>query len=83
MRLGARHPLQAPAEGERVVIVGTGEQAQIAFEYFSYDSPYEVVAFSTEPQFVKAATFCGRPVVPLDQLAAAFPPAPPRVSGES
>jgi len=73
MRLGP-HPLQAPAEGERVVIVGTGEQAEIAFEYFLYDSPHEVVAFSTEPQFVKAATFCGRPVVPLDQLAAAFPP---------
>ncbi len=67
------HPLQAPA-GQRVVIVGTGEQAEIAFEYFTYDSPHEVVAFSAERQFVKEDSFCGLPVIALDQLAAAYPP---------
>lgn len=72
--LGPRHALQAPVRGERIVIVGTGEQAEIAFEYFTYDSPHKVVAFSAKPQFIKSAAFCGVPVVTLDQLPAAYPP---------
>ena len=31
--------------GEKLVIIGAGELAEIAYEYFTYDSPYEVVAF--------------------------------------
>lgn len=69
-----RHPLQAISKGERVVIIGTGEQAEIAFEYFTYDSPHEVVAFSSEPQFIKANLYCGLPVVPFDRLAESYPP---------
>jgi sugar O-acyltransferase (sialic acid O-acetyltransferase NeuD family) len=72
--VGMRHPLQTSAKGERIVIVGTGEQAEIAFEYFTYDSPHEVVAFSAEPQFIKGPTLQGLPVVPLDHLAEAWPP---------
>jgi sugar O-acyltransferase (sialic acid O-acetyltransferase NeuD family) len=68
------HPLQQPARGEHVVIVGTGEQAEIAFEYFTNDSPHEVVGFSADPQFVKSNTFQGLPVVPLDHLAEEWPP---------
>jgi sugar O-acyltransferase (sialic acid O-acetyltransferase NeuD family) len=72
---GPRHALQVPVRGERIVIVGTGEQAELAFEYFTYDSPHEVVAFSAEPQFIESAAFCGLPVVSLDDLPAAYPPA--------
>jgi sugar O-acyltransferase (sialic acid O-acetyltransferase NeuD family) len=68
------HSLQVPSAGERIVIVGTGEQAELAFEYFTYDSPHEVVAFSAEPQFVKSPVFNGLPVVPLDRISAAYPP---------
>jgi sugar O-acyltransferase (sialic acid O-acetyltransferase NeuD family) len=57
------------------VIIGTGEQATIAFEYFTHDSPHRVVAFSTEPEFVKADEFQGLPVVSLDRLARIYPPA--------
>jgi sugar O-acyltransferase (sialic acid O-acetyltransferase NeuD family) len=72
--MSMRHPLQETATGERVVIVGTGEQAEIAFEYFTNDSPHEVVAFSADPQFIKSNTFRGLPVAPLDHLAEAWPP---------
>ena len=71
---GMLHPLQAVSESERIVIVGTGEQAAIAFEYFTYDSPHEVVAFSAEPGFVKTSSFQGLPVVPLDRLVNVYPP---------
>ena len=72
--MSMRHPLQESANGERVVIVGTGEQAEIAFEYFTNDSPHEVVAFSADPQIAKSHTFQGLPDVPLDHLAEAWPP---------
>lgn len=72
---GLRHPLQRVTEGERVVIVGTGEWGATAFEYFYYDTPHEVVAFSTEASFMTTGEYCGRPVVPLDELASRYPPA--------
>jgi sugar O-acyltransferase (sialic acid O-acetyltransferase NeuD family) len=72
------HPLQWLPKGERVVIIGTGEQAAIAFEYLTHDSPHEVVAFSAEEPFIEKLddrSYCGLPAVPLGQLAACYPPA--------
>ncbi|HUD38899.1 MAG TPA: acetyltransferase [Streptosporangiaceae bacterium] len=74
-----RHPLQAQSEAHRVVIVGTGEQAAIAFEYLTYDSPHEVVAFSADAEHLPQGGYCGLPAVPLDQLARDYPPATHRV----
>lgn len=69
-----RHPLQTASAAARLVIVGTGEQAAIAYEYFTYDSPFQVVAFSAEREFVKTPQLHGLPVVPLDELTATYPP---------
>ena len=71
---GLRHPLQAETTGERVVIVGTGETASLAYDYFCYDSPHEVVAFSAETPFITSDTFCGLPLVPFEELAKLYPP---------
>jgi sugar O-acyltransferase (sialic acid O-acetyltransferase NeuD family) len=71
----ARHPLQTATAGERIVVIGAGEQGAIAYEYFTYDSPHEVVAFAVEPQFREGDEFCGLPLLALDELAAAYPPA--------
>lgn len=73
-RRGIRHPLQQISTSERVVIVGTGEWGATALEYLHYDTPHEVVAFSTEAPFVTDPAYCGLPVVPLDELATAYPP---------
>ena len=35
----------------KLVIIGAGEFAEIAYEYFTYDSPYEVVAFAVEKKY--------------------------------
>jgi sugar O-acyltransferase (sialic acid O-acetyltransferase NeuD family) len=53
-----------------LVIVGTGVRAVIACEYFRHDSPYEVAAVSAEAPRV---TDCRVPVLPFDDLAAAYP----------
>lgn len=74
-RRGARHPLQSEFKGERVVVVGTGETGALAFEYFSYDSPHEIVAFSAEAAAITSDRYYDLPVVPLEELARAYPPA--------
>jgi sugar O-acyltransferase (sialic acid O-acetyltransferase NeuD family) len=74
-----RHPLQARPRGERVVIVGTGETAAVALEYFRHDTPHEVVAFCAETPFIEADSYYGLPLVPLEGLADAYPAAGHRV----
>jgi sugar O-acyltransferase (sialic acid O-acetyltransferase NeuD family) len=58
-----------------LVIVGDTAFAEIAFEYFTHDSPYEVVAFSVERPFLKKQTLFGLPVVPFDELPGRYAPA--------
>jgi hypothetical protein len=54
--------------GDKLVIVGDGEFAGIAYEYFTHDSPYQVVAFAVEREFLKADEFMGVPVIPFEDL---------------
>jgi len=62
------------SNSKRLVIVGTGETAKIAYEYFTHDSPYEVAAFSVERDFLKASEMRGLPVVPFEELANLYEP---------
>jgi sugar O-acyltransferase (sialic acid O-acetyltransferase NeuD family) len=71
--VGTGYQMRPEASGERVVIVGAGVVGALAFEYFTYDSPHEVVAFSAEREFITTETFCGLPVVPFDKLAVDYP----------
>lgn len=57
-----------------LVLIGAGEFAQIACEYFEHDSDYDVVAFSVEHQYLTQAELAGRPVVPFETLAETYPP---------
>jgi len=63
-----------PIERRNLVIVGAGEFAEIACEYFSHDSPYEVAGFAVERPYLKETALCGYPVVPLDEIESHFPP---------
>lgn len=58
----------------RLVLVGAGEFAQIACEYFSHDSDYEVVAFSVERGYLAEPEVSGRPVVAWEDLESLYPP---------
>ncbi len=61
--------------GTKLVIVGAGEFAEIAYEYFTHDSPYQVVAFSVEKDFLKQDQLFGLPVVALEEMAQLYSPA--------
>ena len=59
---------------KEIVLIGAGEFAEIAFEYFTHDSDYNVVAFSVESEFLKQPVLAGLPVVPYEELEALYPP---------
>jgi FlaA1/EpsC-like NDP-sugar epimerase len=51
-----------------LVLIGTGETARLAFEYFTYDSNFQDVGFAINHALMKADSFCGLPVTPFEQL---------------
>lgn len=59
---------------KKLVIIGAGETAEIACEYFTVDSEYEVVGFAVDRQFITSKFIAGLPVIPLDELELKFPP---------
>ena len=60
---------------KKLVIVGAGETAEIAYEYFTHDSEYEVVAFSVESQYLNADNLFDLPIVPFENLENHYDPA--------
>lgn len=59
---------------KKLIIVGDGETAQIAYEYFTYDSDYDVEAFSVEKQYLDKKELFGLPVVPFDNVEEFYTP---------
>jgi sugar O-acyltransferase (sialic acid O-acetyltransferase NeuD family) len=62
------------ADTPPIVIVGAGEFAGIAYDYFTHDSPHDVVAFAVEERYLKERTLHGLPVVAFERLEEQYPP---------
>lgn len=60
---------------KRLVIVGAGEFGEIAYEYFTMDSEYEVVAFAVERKYRDKDELSGLPVVDFEDMGRLYPPA--------
>jgi sugar O-acyltransferase (sialic acid O-acetyltransferase NeuD family) len=69
----------AYGDKQKLVIIGAGETAEIAYEYFTRDSPFKVEGFSVEEAYLKNKTQHGLPVVPLEQIEKYFDPEKHRV----
>lgn len=57
-----------------LIIVGSGETAQIAWDYFTRDSNYTVKAFAIENPQEESLDFCDLPLVNLETLVDNYPP---------
>ncbi|HLM01512.1 MAG TPA: acetyltransferase [Pyrinomonadaceae bacterium] len=66
---------KSPREAGKLVIVGIGETAELAYEYFKYDSPHEVVGFAVESAYKDRDEFFGLPVVAFEEIEKHFSPA--------
>ena len=53
---------------KKLVIIGDSVFAEIAYEYFTFDSCYEVVAFSVEANFLKRNELFGLPIIPFENI---------------
>lgn len=62
-------------KNKKLVIFGAGETADIAYEYFTHDSEYEVSAFTVEAAYLNTQELYGLPVVPVEELNERFPAA--------
>ncbi len=60
---------------EKIVIIGDGETAELAYEYFTHDSPHEVVAFSVEREYAKKQELFNLPVVHFEEVEKLYDPA--------
>jgi sugar O-acyltransferase (sialic acid O-acetyltransferase NeuD family) len=58
----------------KLVIIGDGEFAEIAYEYFTHDSPYEVVGFAVEREYLKRHQLGSLPVVSFEEIQEIFSP---------
>lgn len=58
----------------KLVIIGAGAFAEIAFEYFLDGSVYTPVAFSVERAYCKQDSLFGLPVIPFEDLETRYPP---------
>lgn len=68
-------PASVRKTGKKLVIVGANKLADIAYDYFTNDSEYEVVGFAVDREYLKKTELFGLPVVPLDEATKRFPPA--------
>lgn len=59
---------------KRLIIVGAGEFGQIAYEYFTYDSEYEVVAFAVEKKYRDIEELYCLPVIDFEECKEKYPP---------
>src|SRR5437763_6920796 len=71
----ARQGIDMKETGRQLVIVGDGEFAEIAYEYFTYDSPHRVVGFAVERDFLTRDRLYDLPVVPFEEVQTHFAPA--------
>lgn len=59
---------------KKLIIFGDSAFAEIAFEYFQYDSEYEVCAFTISKSYLKNEKLLGLPVIAFENIEESFPP---------
>jgi sugar O-acyltransferase (sialic acid O-acetyltransferase NeuD family) len=58
----------------KLILIGDSAFAEIAYEYFTYDSGYDVVAFAVETAYLKRSELFGLPVVSFENLPELYDP---------
>ena len=59
---------------EKVIIFGNSLYAELYYFCLTHDSPYEVVAFTVDGDYITEDSLFGLPVVPFKEVESLFPP---------
>jgi sugar O-acyltransferase (sialic acid O-acetyltransferase NeuD family) len=60
---------------KKLIIAGDSAFAEVAYEYFTHDSAYEVVGFTVEEAFLERDRLFDLPVVPMERVTDFYDPA--------
>ena len=61
-------------ESNKIILFGTGEYGELAYYYLKHDSNYEVVAFTSDNEYVEKDIFNGLPHIPISEITNRYPP---------
>jgi len=61
-------------KNKKLIIIGDSSFAEVAYEYFTHDSAYEVHGFSVERAYLKQDVLFGLPIVPFEELVQHYDP---------
>ena len=61
-------------KNKKIIIFGDSAFAEIAYEYFTHDSDYEVVAFTVSKEYLKEERKFDLPVIAFEEIEKPFPP---------
>jgi len=61
-------------EKQKVIIFGPGDLGKVVYFYLTHDSPYEVVAFTANREFIKDKMVDELPLVPFEDIEQKYPP---------
>lgn len=59
---------------EKIIIFGDGEFAEIAYEYFTFDSNYDVIAFAVEKEYITKKEMFNLPIIPFEDVENIYSP---------
>ncbi len=59
---------------KKLVLFGDSAFAEVAYELFTHDSPYEVAAFVVDKAYMQRTTLFGVPVVAFEDVEQLYPP---------
>jgi len=62
------------SEQKKLIIVGDSAFAEVAYECFTHDSDYEVVAFAVERDYLTKSELFGKPVIVVEDVVGLYPP---------
>jgi sugar O-acyltransferase (sialic acid O-acetyltransferase NeuD family) len=61
-------------KNKKLAIIGMGETAHLAYEYFTHDSEYEIVGFCVDKAYLKEDRFLNLPVIAFEEIKNIYPP---------
>lgn len=70
-----RSQSQTEPKTRKLILFGVEDFAEIAYEYFTWDSGYEVAAFTVEQAYLKEKVKFGLPVIAFEDLESSLAPA--------
>jgi len=57
-----------------IIIYGKGIFAKLMYHYFENDSPFRVVAFCADKEYLNEYKFCGLPLISFEDVETKYPP---------